>query len=99
VPLSDYDEEGVYHEEDLTYMIAAYTPNKNILPEFDFELPGEHELPAYYRRVLAARYAVYLALALRFPEPVAAEFSLLKDTLVFRIAEMEYQEVTGKSER
>jgi hypothetical protein len=96
VPLSDYDEEGVYLEEDLTYMIAAYTPNKNIVPQFEFDLPGDDELPAYYRLVLAGRYAAYLALKLRFPEPVAAEFALLKDSLVFRIAEMEYQQVMNK---
>jgi hypothetical protein len=80
-------------KDDRSYMINGYTLRKNIIAAFDEDLPPPAELPAYYHSILAARYALYLAMLSRYDDATARDRAELEDPAVFAIAGLEYKKI------
>ena len=75
------------------YWISGYTLRQNIIPPFSEILPPPEDRPAYYNAILAARYALYLAMIPIHTEPLARELAELSDPLLFALAKQEYSKL------
>jgi hypothetical protein len=96
--MMETDEDGFLvlpEKDERSYVIRGYAPRKNIIPCFNEELPPASELPRYYRSILAARYAVYLAMTSLYDSDTAGDYAELGDPLIFAMAEQEYKTIAG----